>query len=115
MTSNLASTPLIACVKLPLQKIQAQTQRPSKNIVDYMSRYTLDYDPGTEPGAYSNYGYVLLSYLVELVTGMAYYDYLSSAILKPGGYDVRQWPTSPGAHFNDPITQESSDSTVIRV
>ena len=44
-----------------------------------MSRYTLDYDPGTEPGAYSNYGYVLLSYLVEHVTGMAYYDYLSSA------------------------------------
>jgi len=81
-----------------------------KNVVDYMSRYTLDYDPGTEPGAYSNYGYVLLSYLIEHVTGMAYYDYLSSAVLKPGGYDVRQWPTSPSAHVNDPITQESSDT-----
>jgi len=77
-----------------------------KNIVDYMSRYTLDYNPGAGY-AYSNYGYVLLSYVVEHVTGMTYYDYLSSAVLKPGGYDVRQWPTSPGAHLNDPITQES--------
>jgi hypothetical protein len=80
-----------------------------KNIVDYMSRYTLDLDPGAGY-AYSNYGYMLLSYVVEHVTGMAYYDYLSSAVLKPGGYDVRQWPTSPSAHVNDPITQESRDT-----
>jgi hypothetical protein len=77
-----------------------------KNVVDYMSRYTLDYDPGAG-FAYSNYGYMLLSYVVEHVTGMAYYDYLSSAVLKPGGYDVKKWPTSPSAHVNDPITQES--------
>lgn len=80
-----------------------------KNIVDYMSRYTLDYNPGAGP-AYSNYGYLLLSYVVEHVTGMAYYAYLSSAVLKPGGYDVRQWPTSPSAHINDPITQESKNT-----
>jgi hypothetical protein len=77
-----------------------------KDIVDYMSLYTLDYNPGAGY-AYSNYGYLLLSYVVEHVTGMAYYDYLSSAVLTPGGYDVRKWPTSPSAHVNDPITQES--------
>ncbi|KDR70855.1 hypothetical protein GALMADRAFT_254471 [Galerina marginata CBS 339.88] len=78
-----------------------------KNIVDYMSRYTLDYNPGGGY-AYSNYGYLLLSYVVEHVTGMAYYDYLSSALLTPGGYDVRKWVTSPSAHASDPITQESA-------
>ena len=77
-----------------------------KNIVDYMSRYTLDFNPGAGY-AYSNYGYILLSYVVEHVTGMAYYDYLSQAVLTPGGYDVRKWLTSPSAHTNDPITQES--------
>jgi hypothetical protein len=77
-----------------------------KNIVDYMSRYTLDFNPGAGY-AYSNYGYILLSYVVEHVTGMAYYDYLSQAVLKPGGYDVRKWLASPSAHTNDPITQES--------
>lgn len=77
-----------------------------KDVVDYMSHYTLDYEPGAG-NAYSNYGYLLLSYVVEHVTGKAYYDYLSSAVLKPGKYDVRRWPTSPSAHVNDPITQES--------
>ncbi|KIM42558.1 hypothetical protein M413DRAFT_70120 [Hebeloma cylindrosporum] len=80
-----------------------------KNVVDYMSRYTLDYKPGMVNGyAYSNYGYLLLSYVIEHVTGKAYYDYLSSAVLTPGGYDVRKWPTSPSAHVNDPITHESN-------
>ncbi|PPQ97287.1 hypothetical protein CVT26_006680 [Gymnopilus dilepis] len=77
-----------------------------KDIVDYMSKVSLDYDPGARY-AYSNYGYILLSYLVEHVTGQDYYAYLKSSVLQPGGYDVRQWPTSPSAHVNDPITQES--------
>lgn len=79
-----------------------------KNIVDYMSKYTLDYTPGARY-AYSNYGYVLLSYLVEHVTGQQYYDYLHSAVLAPGSYDVRKWGTSSALHVNEPITQESRD------
>jgi CubicO group peptidase (beta-lactamase class C family) len=39
-----------------------------KNIVDYMSRYTLDFNPGAVY-AYCNYGYILLRYVVEHVTG----------------------------------------------
>lgn len=77
-----------------------------KNIVDYMSRYTLDFNPGAVY-AYSNYGYILLRYVVEHVTGQAYYDYLSQVVLKPGGYEVRKWITSPNAHANAPITQGS--------
>ncbi|KAF8909654.1 penicillin-binding protein [Gymnopilus junonius] len=80
-----------------------------KDIVDYMSRVTLDFNPGARY-AYSNYGYILLSYLVEYVTGQDYYAYLKSAVLEPGGYDVRQWTSSPSAHANDPITQESRNT-----
>ena len=77
-----------------------------KNIVDYMFQQPLQHDPGTVY-AYSNYGYILLSYVVEKVTGTDYYSYLSSAVLQPGGYDVQKWVTSPAAHVNDRITQES--------
>ena len=80
-----------------------------KNIVDYMSSYTLDYNPGAGY-AYSNYGYILLSYVVEHVTGMAYYEYLTQAVLQPGGYAVQKWLTSPAAHATDPITQESQNT-----
>jgi CubicO group peptidase (beta-lactamase class C family) len=77
-----------------------------KDVVEYMSKYTLDSDPGTEY-AYSNYGYLLLSYVIEKVTGKAYYDYLNQAVLVPGGFDVRKWNTPASAHVNDPVTQES--------
>jgi CubicO group peptidase (beta-lactamase class C family) len=78
-----------------------------KDVVDYMSKYHLDYNPG-EGYAYSNYGYILLSYLVSNVTGRDYYDYLSSSVLTPYGYDVRKWTTIQADHANDPITQESN-------
>lgn len=96
-------------------RLVAQTQHPGsstpatvKDMVDYMSKYKLDYNPGSLY-AYSNYGYVLLSYLVEHVTGQAYYDYLNSAVLTPGGYNVRKWDTAASSHANEPITQESRD------
>ena len=77
-----------------------------KDVVDYMSKYHLDYDPG-EGYAYSNYGYILLSYLVANITRTDYYSYLSSSVLTPYGYDVRKWTTIQEDHANDPITQES--------
>lgn len=77
-----------------------------KNIVDYMFKKKLDFDPGARY-AYSNYGYLLLSYLVKHVTGTDYYKYLHSNILAPGKYNVIKWATSPSSHANEPITQES--------
>jgi len=77
-----------------------------KNVVDFMSKYKLDYNPGGGY-AYSNYGYVLLSYLVEKATGVSYYDYMNTALLAPGAYDVRKWNTPGTSHVNDPITHES--------
>jgi len=87
---------------------QSNGARPAtvKDVVDYMSKKELDFTPGTGY-AYSNYGYLLLSYVVEHVTGSDYYSYLSSKILNPGSYAVKEWPTAPSAHVNDPVTQES--------
>ena len=45
---------------------------------------TLDYEPGTD-SEYSNFGYLLLSMIIEKVTGMSYEDYIQSGILEPCG------------------------------
>ena len=62
-----------------------------KNVVDYMFRKSLDSKPGDE-FAYSNYGYLLLSYVVEQVTKQPYFTYLQNTILtlpRPGSTSLK--------------------------
>lgn len=75
-------------------------------IVGCMTSRSLDYAPGTAT-AYSNYGYILLSYVIEHISGQPYFNYLYNNILVPGWYDVRKYATAASAHASDPITQES--------
>lgn len=75
-----------------------------KDMVEWMLKKQLDFEPGSRE-AYSNYGYVLLSYLVEKVAGVPYYTYLRNEVL--GGLDVGTYVTAGSAHVNDPIVQES--------
>lgn len=53
---------------------------------------------GFEPGngrRYSNFGYMLLSLVIEKVTGRSYWDYVSEEILKPAGaFDFK-----PGTNY----------------
>jgi CubicO group peptidase (beta-lactamase class C family) len=44
----------------------------------------LDFAPGTE-NHYSNYGYLLLSALVEKLTGQDFFTYVKTALLQPAG------------------------------
>jgi CubicO group peptidase (beta-lactamase class C family) len=76
-----------------------------KDIVDWTAKRQLDFAPGTG-GEYSNYGYMLLSYVVEKATGMSYYDYLRTNVL--GGLDVVPYATAASAHISDPIFQETT-------
>jgi len=52
------------------------------HIITYMSGYPLDYDPGTKY-AYSNYGYMLLGRIIEVLSGQPYAEYVSQKILAP--------------------------------
>jgi CubicO group peptidase (beta-lactamase class C family) len=56
------------------------------DIANYMYGQPLQYTPGTN-SAYSNYGYLLLSALVEneKVTGMPYFTYVQQKVLAPLG------------------------------
>jgi len=52
------------------------------DVCRYMYGQPLQYTPGTN-SAYSNYGYLLLSAIVEQVTGMAYFTYIQQKVLAP--------------------------------
>ena len=54
---------------------------------DYLKLYgsrALTHEPGKE-FHYSNYGFVLLGAIIEKVSGMSYYDYVSTRIFQPAG------------------------------
>ena len=56
-----------------------------RTLADYVQRYAGN-DPVAPPGRqyqYSNYGYLLLGRLVELVSRRSYYDYVSDVVLTP--------------------------------
>ena len=85
-----------------------------REIVEWKLRQPLDFNPGDvsyceshwgSNFCYSNYGFILLSYLVENVTSTDYYSWLEANILKPQGYQVSRWLTEPQAHVNDVVKQ----------
>jgi CubicO group peptidase (beta-lactamase class C family) len=54
------------------------------DIARYMYARPLDFAPGTNY-KYSNYGYLLLSAVVEHVTGMDFFEYVQNTLLEPAG------------------------------
>ncbi len=54
------------------------------DVAKYVYGQSLQYTPGTN-SAYSNYGYLLLTAIVEQVTGMPYFDYVQQKVLAPLG------------------------------
>ncbi|KAF4339783.1 penicillin-binding [Fusarium beomiforme] len=88
-------------LSLPSKGEQAATDR---DILEYMLTQPLQSNPGTKK-AYSNYGTMLLGYLVSNVTEMPYMDFLEKNVLK--GMDVKIYRTSADEHKDDRIIQET--------
>jgi CubicO group peptidase (beta-lactamase class C family) len=51
-------------------------------VIDFFKNEPLEFEPGTR-WSYSNSGYILLGYIVEKVSGLAYGQYLEENIFKP--------------------------------
>lgn len=75
-----------------------------RDVIEYKIQRPLDNDPNTW-AAYSNYGTMVMSYLVENITETPYMDFLREKILN--GLDVRLYETDGEAHDNDKIIAES--------
>jgi CubicO group peptidase (beta-lactamase class C family) len=77
-----------------------------RDVIEYMIKRPLDFTPEEFAyPAYSNYGTMVMSYLVENIPGVPYMDYLRDEILD--GLDVRLYETAGEAHVNDNIVAES--------
>jgi CubicO group peptidase (beta-lactamase class C family) len=74
------------------------------DVIDYVMAAPLDFTPGTQY-AYSNFGTMVLSYLVANLTGTPYHEYLVKNVLN--GLEVELYETDGKKHLNDHIVQES--------
>jgi CubicO group peptidase (beta-lactamase class C family) len=70
------------------------------DVAQFMYGQPLQFTPGTN-NAYSNYGYLLLSAIVEKVAGMPYFEYVWANILVPLGI-TEVLLSSTEAQFRDP-------------
>lgn len=68
--------------------VKAQMNLPEAPTADDIIRYTLprplDFAPGTSQ-KYSNFSYLLLSRIIEVVSGMSYENFIKEYVLKPAG------------------------------
>jgi Beta-lactamase/Bacterial tandem repeat domain 1 len=70
--------------EIALKQNNGQNPATMKEVIDYVFPYPLANNPGATY-SYLNYGYLVLAYLVEYVTGQSYFDYLQQTILNPEG------------------------------
>jgi CubicO group peptidase (beta-lactamase class C family) len=85
--SNRAGDPLfsLAIIKDRLKLDRAVTE---DELIQYVLSRRLGYTPGTST-IYSNFGYLLLSKVIEKVSGESYEQYVKERLLKPNGiYDM---------------------------
>ncbi|KAF3001842.1 hypothetical protein E8E13_004131 [Curvularia kusanoi] len=75
-----------------------------RELIEYVYEQPLDFTPGTD-SVYSNYGTMLLSYLIANITGESFDSYIHKNVLN--GLDVELYPTSPELNANNPIVQET--------
>ncbi|KAK2049723.1 penicillin-binding protein [Colletotrichum somersetense] len=81
-------------------------KRPANlsDMIEYQLTKPLDFEPGANY-SYSNYGMMVLGYVVSKVTQKPFLDFLHENVLE--GLDVRIYETATEKHVNDRIIQES--------
>ncbi len=67
----------------------ARLDKSPKELIDYFKNEPMDFDPGEEY-AYNNSGYILLGYIIEVITGDTFENYVETNIFKTlGMYNSR--------------------------
>lgn len=75
-----------------------------QQVIEHVYASPLDFTPG-EKSVYSNYGTMLLSYVLTNLTGETYLSYLEKNVLL--GLDVELYATAGSSHAQDNIVQET--------
>jgi CubicO group peptidase (beta-lactamase class C family) len=84
--------------------LQGSRTATIKDVIDWVIGRPLDFAPDASY-AYSNYGTMVLSYIVEKVSGMEYLEFLQKNLLN--GLDIALYKDGAAAHASDRISQET--------
>ncbi|KAL6706953.1 hypothetical protein ACN47E_004903 [Coniothyrium glycines] len=89
-----------------------------REIIEWKLKQPLDFTPGNttycsttnhRDFCYSNYGFILLGYLITNITRSSdYFSWLNSHILQPYALDVTRWLTDEKYHTSDVVKQLDS-------
>jgi CubicO group peptidase (beta-lactamase class C family) len=86
------------------QSLNQSTPATLRQLIEYVAAKPLDFTPG-ERSAYSNYGTLMMSYVIANLTGESYTSYIEKNILK--GAEVELYSTAADSHKTDRIVQEA--------
>jgi CubicO group peptidase (beta-lactamase class C family) len=88
------------------RSLNQPTPATLRQLIEYVYARPLDYSPG-QRSVYSNYGTMLLSYVLTNLTGETYMSYLQNNIL--AGLDLDVYATPANQHTSDAIVQETKN------
>ncbi|EUC41876.1 hypothetical protein COCMIDRAFT_8463 [Bipolaris oryzae ATCC 44560] len=91
------------------QSLNQSTPTTLRQLIEYVLAKPLDFEPGTR-SVYSNYGTLILGYLIANKTGETYMSYLEKNVLK--GLNVEMYTTPAEDHLNDRIVQETKFTSI---
>lgn len=91
------------------QSLNQSTPATLRQVIEYIYARPLDFTPGNRT-EYSNYGTMLLSYVLTNLTGETYMSYLQKNVL--AGLDVELYATAADKHLNDAIVQETKHTGI---
>ena len=86
------------------ESLNQSTPATLRQLIEYIYAKPLDFTPG-DRSVYSNYGTLMLSYIVANLTGETYHSYLEKKVLE--GAQVELYSTAADLHASDRIVQES--------
>lgn len=86
------------------KSLNQSTPATLRQLIEYVYARPLDFAPG-DRAVYSNYGTLLLSYVITNLTGESYSSYIEKNVL--AGLDVELYATAADMHKNDAIVQET--------
>ncbi|KAL6710634.1 hypothetical protein ACN47E_008682 [Coniothyrium glycines] len=86
------------------QSLNQSTPATLRQVIEYTYAQPLDFTPGST-SVYSNYGTMLLSYVLTNITGETYMSFLQKNVL--AGLDMDLYATAADQHTNDAIVQET--------
>jgi CubicO group peptidase (beta-lactamase class C family) len=89
---------------LVAQSLNQSTPATLQQLIEYIYTRPLDFTPG-DRSVYSNYGTMLLSYVITNLTGESYESYIEKNVLAE--LEVELYATAAELHKNDAIMQET--------